>query len=131
MTLRTALENQLKKDMEKIPKYVVNQNGLKLTFDAKRGLYVGIVKKKDGTKKEWIEAIQHTQVPIFWSYCPNKIEKNGIESVCHTPNQTPIFEDGTEKKCTGCGKLFTVKINVTKDNTCFDLLKELRKEKGE
>ena len=50
---------------------------------------------------------------------------------CNVPNMTLIFEEGKEKKCTGCGKLFTVKINVTKDNTCFDLLKELRKEKGE
>jgi len=131
MTIRKALENQFKKDMETIPKYVINQNGLKLTFDAKRGLYVGIQGKKDGTKKEWIEAIQHTKVAIFWIYCPNEIERNGFPVKCNVPNMTLIFEDGTEKKCTGCGKLFTVKINVTKDNTCFDLLKELRKEKGE
>ena len=124
MTIRKALENQFKKDMEKIPKYVINQNGLKLTFDAKRGLYVG----KDGRGREWIEAIQHTKVAIFWIYCPNEIERNGFPVKCNVPNMTLIFEEGKEKKCTGCGKPFTVKINATKDNTCFELLQQLRNE---
>ena len=130
MTVRKALENQFKKDMEHIPKYVINQNGLKLTFDAKRGLYVGIQKKKDGTKKEWIEGIQHTKVAIFWIYCPNEIERNGFPVKCNVPNMTLIYEEGKNKKCTGCGKSFKVKIKVSKDQPCYDLLEEIRKDQG-
>ena len=130
MTIRKALENQFKKDMETIPKYVINQNGLKLIFDAKRGLYVGIQKKKDGTKKEWIEAIQHTKVAIFWIYCPNEIERNGFPVKCNIPNMTLIYEEGKEKKCTGCGKPFKVEITVTKDQPCYDLLEEIKKDQG-
>ena len=95
-----------------------------MNFDAKRGLYIGV----DENKKEWIEAIQQTQVPIFWSYCPNEIEKNGIPVICNVPNMTPIFEDGIEKICTGCKKKFKVEIKVSKDNTCYYLLEKIRKE---
>ncbi len=125
MTIRLALQNQLKKDMEKIPKYVTNQNGLKLTFDPARGLYVGV----DDKKQEWIELIQDTQVPMFWYNCPNKMEKDGKEKLCNVPNMTPIFEDGQKKFCTGCKKEFTVKLVVSEEQPCHELLEELRKEK--
>ncbi len=131
MTIRKALENQFKKDMETIPKYVINQNGLKLTFDPKRGLYVGVTGKTKETKKEWIEAIQDTKVAIFWIYCPNEIERNGRPVTCNVPNMTLIYEEGKNKKCTGCGKPYKVVIPVSKDQPCYDLLEEIKKDQGE
>ncbi len=136
MTIREAQRNQFKKDCTKIPKYIINQNGLRLDFDVNRGIYVGreILGKDKEEKpilgKEWIAAVQDTQVPIFYINCPNEVEKNGKPVLCNVPNIIPIFEDGDTKICTGCKKEFKAKIKISKTLACYDLLEEIRKEGG-
>lgn len=113
MTLRDALRKLYVKEMTNIPKSITNMNGLKLIFDAKRGIYVG----KDKEKKEWIAAPQNIQTPIFWYDCPK----------CKHKNLVTIFEDGKKSICNGCKKEFTITLQVSKDQSCYDLLKQIRK----
>lgn len=134
MTIRQAVKKQFLDDCTKIPKAVTNQNGLKLLFDPSRGCYVGNEQIKDGAgkvvkTKEWIEAVQHTRVPIFWIYCPNIIEEEDkVSRPCMTPHIVPIFEDGDTKICSVCKKEFKATITNTESLACHQLLEDIRKE---
>lgn len=137
MTIRTGLEELYKKEMTKIPKKFINQNGLELIFDIKRGHYVGIeIKCTCGHVKDLHEET-----------CSGTITKQGksLPCICKKFNEgekkewlaaaqqikTPIFwydcpntilKNGIEVTCNH--KNFVVIFEDGKTKTCSHCKKE-------
>lgn len=153
-TIRETIENQLKRDFAKAPKAIFNQNDLRLEFSEKEKIYIGkdeicecgfsklLHDEKGNCPKaerkfvkakeiEWIEALQHTAVPFFASYCTVNVRKGNIESACAGTNYVSILQDGQEITCRLCNKKYTVNLVVPESSRAYQTLQDLRAESEE
>lgn len=116
-TLRERLTEKLEINYKIAPKTMRNQNNLELLWSRKEKIYIGIDEKGE----EWISALQHCPVAMFYVKCPN-ITSN---VACNKLNIVTILDE--KKVCHKCGKEFNVTLDISKSSKAYEILENLDK----
>lgn len=132
MSIITALRNQLDRDIAKEPesRTFKDTGDIIFHFDYSRNVWLG----RDSKGVERIHGLD-TEVPCYWVYCPNEIErafKGEIKKLtCKKPHFVPIYREGDNLECVECHNSFDIKLVLDVKSPQAKILERIQSEKGQ